>query len=561
MHFRLIFAFGIAACFAVPAPALADTPTCDLAQFAQLQQQTAPNGYANPDLMAIGDSAYNGVESLSISKEKAYYSVPAFVARGLKIQTFRIPQYERPVLVDLDRDLEASWLHVAETLETHVANDVNAYASPTRVTYFQHAMPKFFDNIAVAQADSANLICDTAGRASTWISGQYKGATQVSFASGGGITADNLVDWFYNVNSRFLLNPSLDNQYMNLSQLGEVVLRKPKKLLINIGANDGVWLMAFEGFTPGTCYALPAYTPAPCGAGINKVSNDIAQLVINMKTIAQVLKPLNTRIYVNLLAAPRAIANLNPVGNARLASDPKYYDKYQTFLNEQDIRTISGADVKAMDTLISQTNSQIVSAMCSVLGPQRVSFVDLFGLLTKYDAKNAPNSHPNKDNSIPVKIVLGDGPKPVPFDNLVLHSDPKRYAVTGGEFGLIEGGLFSLDSMHPTAFGYALLSNMVMAAVQAPTPAGHGCAVFGPNFAQTIDYSQLYAELVAKSVPNSVFEAPHTRDLLLAARVYVQHEAKVQAQGGAPAAVSSDEAAFKQVKPLLSLGNPSKAAR
>lgn len=112
---------------------------------------------------------------------------------------------------------------------------------------------------------------------------------------------------------------------------------------------------------------------------------------------------------------------------------------------------MTGADAKAMDDLVTTTSRQIINNMCQVLGPRRVTFVDLFGLLTKCDAKNALNSKPTPQNSISINVDLGGGPEPVPLDNLVLHPDPRRFQVTGGEFSLVDGGLFSLDNMHPTA--------------------------------------------------------------------------------------------------------------
>jgi lysophospholipase L1-like esterase len=569
-HIPLIAAAAITGSVALSGASLASVPRCSVAQIQQAAAGASiPAAYMYPELMAVGDSLYNGVESLSISKEKAHYSIPSFVARGLNVHGYREASYDRPLLADLDVDFQSSWRHIAETLGNHVTVDIDSYTNPSRVGYFQRSKPKFFDDVAIAQADSAQLMCDTSGEGSAWIAPYYTGNVLHIPSGKFGIPHD-LTTWLYEVNSRFLLNPSLDDHYKNLSQLGEVLARKPKNLLMNIGSNDGLWLMAFKGFTPNTCYDTVNYKPvSPCGPSTQSISSDMAQLVKNMRAIAQTLAPLTTHVYVNLLGPPRAVANLNPVGFARVSGKTGYFAHYETYINDTGLQTVTGADVKAMDDLVTSANRQIISNMCQVLGPRRVTFVDLFGLLSEYDAKNALNSKPTPQNSISVNVDLGQGPTAVPLDNLVLHPDPRRFQVTGGEFSLVDGGLFSLDNMHPTAFGYGLVANRVMAAMKAPIPTRGGCAVISADYrgAGAVNFASLYDELLRNKVPNAVFIEPHVHTLLELARAFLPKNAPpslanatLQAQA-LKTASPGDAAAFEEVRSVFAVGTAHKSEK
>ena len=62
------------------------------------------HGYAEPELMSIGDSIFNGVRSLTISEDLANASPPAFVARGLGLPMVQ-PDYRRPILFDAEQEL------------------------------------------------------------------------------------------------------------------------------------------------------------------------------------------------------------------------------------------------------------------------------------------------------------------------------------------------------------------------------------------------------------------------------------------------------------------------
>jgi hypothetical protein len=54
------------------------------------------------DMMAIGDSLFNGVRSLTINQQLAQWSAPAQVARALGIP-FANPDYPRNVVINFEQ--------------------------------------------------------------------------------------------------------------------------------------------------------------------------------------------------------------------------------------------------------------------------------------------------------------------------------------------------------------------------------------------------------------------------------------------------------------------------
>jgi hypothetical protein len=113
-----------------------------------------------PGMMAIGDSLFNGVRSLTINQQLAQWSAPAQVARALGIP-FAIPDYPRNVMVNFEQ-----WLREFSNL-IGIAADVESNMN------FWDTNPKSslpeFDNIAIASAGYADLWTRTAQVAQTEI--------------------------------------------------------------------------------------------------------------------------------------------------------------------------------------------------------------------------------------------------------------------------------------------------------------------------------------------------------------------------------------------------------
>ncbi len=58
----------------------------------------------NPDIMAIGDSMYQGIRSLSFLPSVVKHSVPALVAEGLG-KPMVVPDLQQPLLFDMEAEL------------------------------------------------------------------------------------------------------------------------------------------------------------------------------------------------------------------------------------------------------------------------------------------------------------------------------------------------------------------------------------------------------------------------------------------------------------------------
>lgn len=453
-------------------------PDCNPQMEAASVQQTGAFTADHPVLMAIGDSLYNGVESLSLTKEKSAFSVPELVSKALNNeQPLTQPSYNNSMLIDLDRQLLQPWLTIVSNTGKTLVRNIAAFADPNNPQFpKQSSSSPFFDNIAVAQADSVGLICDTAGDANAFITTDFP-------LSGGGSIPPNQIgplgipldigQWFYDLNSRFILNPTLDHRYDRLSQLAEVLLRKPKTLLINIGSNDSVWLMAFNGFAPDTCFIPtdPDDPAADCNvAGTTNIRHESGDLVSNMGAIARYLSQDSqdtTTVIVNLLPRPSAAGNLKNIGSQRYAADPYYFATYQNYFGTSGVRTIPGKDVKAMDDLVADTNTAIVNSMCAAFGTRpgsRIVFVDLARLLMRYDHKQNGEA-----KVIKIRLFVDGKWREASLNNDILGIS--KLPDWNG-FHIVDGGLFSYDNMHPTAFGYALVANAVLNAIAA----GSNCA-------------------------------------------------------------------------------------
>jgi lysophospholipase L1-like esterase len=456
----LLFLFLVAA-----APAHGETPS-DICKTRLDRLVGYPIPAARPAMMAIGDSLYNGVTSLTIDRARAERSAPALVARALSIADFQVPRYPMPILLDVERELRRTLVGVTDTIGPEIADNIAWWVDsyPREAA----AQPEWFDNISVAQADSVQLMCDMAARAEYWLAhgSVHAGILDVPEAIG---------SWYYELNSRFLLDPRLSKAQAGratrdrLSQLAQVMLRQPERLLINIGANDGVWLMAFDGYAPNRPYQFCTFETSDgtdSGCRRTTVEREMDDLVENMRLIAHYLPASIAHVYVNNLGPPSRVANLIPLPYAvpmECANDPAhpdrksvYFSGYVTYVSDQSPATITGEQACAMDRQVNRTNAAIEAAMRAVLG-DRVAIVDMNGLLMRMDGKHLGPGH-----GVTVTLDVA-GRQQVELDNRVVR--PQTL------FGdLSSGGLFGYDNMHLTFVGYALMAKQVAKTIAAHEP-------------------------------------------------------------------------------------------
>jgi lysophospholipase L1-like esterase len=218
--------------------------------------------------------------------------------------------------------------------------------------------------------------------------------------------------------------------------MAEVVARKPARLLISIGANDGVWLMGFRGYGPDTQYPDSQQRPTT-------IRRELAQLVQNMKMIAELIPAETKNVYWDYLPPPSRTANMNPIFGGVDCDDPAavphYFQEYQPYVSDSRLQNVDCRTAKAMDAEVEQVNRQIEQAMRSVLG-NRLKVVDLYSTLMKYD---------HKDSSAGATLDVRWGSRTYFLDNNVIHSVPRS------------GGIQGYDNMHPSPPTYAEIADLI----------------------------------------------------------------------------------------------------
>jgi lysophospholipase L1-like esterase len=451
-----IFAAALAVlALLLPATASAAPARCDLKAMANV---AVPAPYMHPSMMAIGDSLYNGMSSMSIDDRRAAHSVPKFVANALGLRSFHVPAYPagRPLLADFDDVVPRGELWIANQLGAEMVSNIRWWRDSYGKSDAAQRGALFADNIAVSQATSGQLLCDRPG-GHTLPTG---GAIPVN---DWGFPKQDLFGLFYSLNMRFVLNPNrsraVPRGYGNMSQMAQVMARKPQMLIVSVGANDALWRMAFFG------------TRATSPEIVGKL-HDLAR---NMAAIAWNIPRETRRAYVNLMPPPSRIANLAQSGGFLFPGARGYFSRYQTQFNTQGITSLSEDDVRAMDRAVATTNRAIVDRMCGAptvtcnparfdptgrdpkKKPTLLKFIDLAGMAYRYDAKH---EGPNDRNTVPVTMHLNGRDCELRLDNREI-----RYALNDPPRCLARGGFFSYDNMHMTMIGYAVMANEVLSAM------------------------------------------------------------------------------------------------
>lgn len=393
-------------------------------------------GAMNPPVMAIGDSLYNGVRSLSITAELARQSVPAQVAAALGVAGFRVPNYPRPVLFDLEDWVRNGGLSLASFQQGMVANAQAWINSGPEWSY-----DLLHDNLAIAGAEYANLWTDTAAALKAQVP-----AALATLQSGTGLSYDGVGKLYYGINGAFVLNPSGHHDLDDLTPLEWVASRKPQRLLISIGSNNGLFRAGISGIYDRACQQTMAAIP-----------DAAAQLVDEMVKTGYV----PPRIYMTKLIKPSTICNLMPREDYTEVPDGKqYFDQYLARLGG-GIAFISGDQMAAFDAAVADLNAKVEAAMRAELAKLGgdipvLTMVDVYGMSEKLDAKHLP-----RQPSMPVKVQTRRGL------TQTLSNIPLSIGLFGG---FDHGGLFGLDNMHPTVPAYALFANTVLDAIEKGEP-------------------------------------------------------------------------------------------
>lgn len=373
-----------------------------------------------PELMAIGDSIYNGTRSLTTNAEMARNAVPAQVARAFGWD-FNAPDYPFDVLFNLETIFRTGDFSVRRLKDAVLAN-VERWRDLGR-----WSTADAFDNLAIAQTTIADQAALTYNNNVSQIPGLV---TAVRNGQGFDFLKPT-VALYEALNSSFLLNPGNDatSPWADKTPLEIVALRRPRRLLVNIGVNDGIWTICLEarkdGFEPDTI-ATDMY--------------DLGVRLHELKAAGQV-----DTIYLNLMPKPSCIANLMPrTDPSRPPGANGYFPEYLGRLGQ--LGGLAGADMKRLDESVVSLNQRIHDDLAGLFADTGgLAFVDTYGLVAARDDKHFRDTAP---------IWVSGGR----MNNIPLV----RLGVLGHK-----GGLYSLDNLHPTTVGYAALAQQVCARIEA----------------------------------------------------------------------------------------------
>ena len=305
-----------------------------------------------------------------------------------------------------------------------------------RQTHLAHGAPVFREPGGVASATIADLTTQTWQSAHDYLRALPNGTKgKIKKLKFDGLDFGDIVQA---LNARFTLNPSGARKFRSLSQVGLVAARKPKRLLVNIGANNGLWDIAFE-------------------------ANPRGRVVFrhDLKVLARQLSALPAEvehIYFNNLGLPSSVPNLMPLPDlierdeTNKPGKGKYYRRYENRFGF-GYGSMTGRQLEALDRHVTKVNAQARKILEDAFaGDKRLHFVDLAALLQSYDSKHQKRTAKNVvklANRKTITNVMTEG------------------GLLGG-FG--RGGSQGLDGMHPTVVGYGLMAQQVLDAITKAEP-------------------------------------------------------------------------------------------
>lgn len=388
-----------------------------------------PDDYMRPEMMAIGDSLFQGVRSLTIKRGMCQLSPPALVAEGLAIRhAFFCPDPARPILIDMEE-----WLRKLPRISA-IKADLGENADYWFKTPKSPSGRLLFDNISVASATVADLYTDSWATADAELKKLPRNAKQrIKKLELDGLDLGAIVQ---HLNTRFTLNPGRLPGVKPMTQVDLVAARLPKRLLVNIGSNNGLWDIAFEANPKGRV----------------KMRRELRELGKRLNALPAEVE----HIYFNTLALPSTVPNLMPIpDHAEWGKKPgkgKYYDRYENRFGF-GYGSMSGAEMERIDKHVIAVNAEAERILRKEFDdPKRLHFVDMASLLRKYDSKHQVRT---KSNVLKLK-------------NKKTLTNVTTEANFWGAFA--RGGFAGLDGMHLTVPGYAIMAQSILDKIKQAEP-------------------------------------------------------------------------------------------
>ena len=444
--------------------------------------------FFRPELMAIGDSLFNGVQSLRINWFLAEWSPPALVAIRLGLiqeqgadrtgeRMFYEPQYRTGelsprMITNYGFDLEGlpGLLGTPGTL----VRDTNALQDLAFTDQPPNRRP-LVDNIAYLSSTSYDLLY--------WTPADYRAVARRSIeAIRSGIQGvgsfPNLVEA---ANAAFVLNPTRNLCLEHLTPIQQVELRKPRRLLVGIGHNDGMWSLAFTNrpITEPACSNTSLGENGEPSCSIRPVKDALVfDFISNVQLMLQRLSAVEglEAVYVNTLPRPSRTANLVPFQIGRkwhwysdLMSGP---GNGPGDLSEKVYS--SDQQIADSDDLIVQVNRRLADLVRAASRPDGTKFylVDADARLGEFDAKRCDISTPpgtlretcRSQHGLSLTKARFGGGEDVSLDNRPIRFEGESGFRTGLGFQtkIVEGGLFAFDNMHLSAAGYEIMADTIV---------------------------------------------------------------------------------------------------
>ena len=424
-------------------------------------------------LVAIGDSLTQGFQSGAILKTE--WSFPAMIARslGLSVPTdFRIPSF-------FGSGLPINVEELLRFMETELRNEIS---KDEWILRFPFLLEQFIDEVE-------DLYERGRGRKPSAFRGQFHNLSvwgfrvldtfsinsdycdQVITTSEGWIEDDflGLPNAPMYRTARIVLNPAQQRekgkwtQIDNLKAINDNDAEGVENLIIWLGANDCLGTVASLSFKemPST---FSSDDPEKRGK-FNLTHPDIFEkdYATLIKKIKGAISP-NTRVFVGTIP----YVTIPPItqGIGKLPENSKYFNYYgRFFANEINFNPffnskLTGEEIKKIDEAVDKFN-QIIRSEVSSAG-NNFHLVDVGGILNSLAVKR---NHLSNSPDEPLKayyrsLGLSDHPllrvDPIPNTLLLKTQDGTR----------ISGGLFSLDSVHPSTIGYGIAAEAFLRKMQ-----------------------------------------------------------------------------------------------
>ncbi len=403
------------------------------------------SAYKNPPLMAIGDSLYQGVRSITIRKDMMALSTPRLVAEALGLaDSFTYPDGERAILTDMER-----WLRMlTDGGLTAIGADYAANFSYWSSAPVSPSGCLAFDNVAIAAAQLQDLWQATPATAEAELAAllpNFTGNLLEDFEALSGDLATVVIRAF---NTRFTLNPMADPDLASMSQFDWARERAPKRLLVNAGSNNGLYQMCFNADPNQRMFFGPD-------------DSYIDEFAAQLESLPDAVE----HIYVCNLALPRTVTNLMPIApdepwpksdyiHEYVQPGPDaYFDLYENRFGFGYGR-ITGAEMKILDDDVDAANAKIRSKIRSLpKNRARVRFINTKRMMLNYDIK-----HLGEEAGRMVRVR-----NPLWYCGKI-KLGTKMIDTSRGYRG---GGMMSLDGMHPTTVGYGVMARQVVRAIEA----------------------------------------------------------------------------------------------